>query len=59
MLLVWGMKDPVFKAILPGWQQRFPDAAVVGLDNASHYLQEDEPDQIADAIAKAYAPKPS
>ncbi|MEM9607878.1 MAG: alpha/beta fold hydrolase [Actinomycetota bacterium] len=51
MLLVWGTKDPVFKAILPGWEQRFPNAEVVRLDTASHYLQEDEPHAIAAAIA--------
>ncbi|MEM8902786.1 MAG: alpha/beta fold hydrolase [Actinomycetota bacterium] len=51
MLLVWGTKDPVFKSILPGWEQRFPNADVVRLDTASHYLQEDEPHAIAAAIA--------
>ena len=59
MLLIWGMKDPVFKAILPEWESRFPHAQVVRLDNASHYLQEDEPERIAQAIAAAYAPQPT
>ena len=56
MLLIWGTKDPVFRAILPGWQERFPHADVIRLDDASHYLQEDRPGAIADAIAAAYAP---
>ncbi|MEM7322682.1 MAG: alpha/beta fold hydrolase [Actinomycetota bacterium] len=56
LVLIWGTKDPVFRAILPGWERRFPDATVIRLDNASHYLQEDEPNRIADAIATAYGP---
>ncbi len=56
LLLVWGTKDPVFRSILADWQTRFPNAEVVRLDTASHYLQEDEPEQIADAIARTYGP---
>ncbi|MEM7284918.1 MAG: alpha/beta fold hydrolase [Actinomycetota bacterium] len=56
MLIVWGTKDPVFKAILPGWEERFPHAEVLRLEHASHYLQEDDPDAIAAAIASAHAP---
>ncbi|MEM9133255.1 MAG: alpha/beta fold hydrolase [Actinomycetota bacterium] len=56
MLLVWGTKDPVFRAILPDWRQRFPQAEVIELDNASHYLQEDEPEKIAAAIAATFGP---
>ncbi|MGI9615984.1 MAG: alpha/beta fold hydrolase [Acidimicrobiales bacterium] len=56
MLLVWGTKDPVFRSILPGWERRFPNAKVVRLDTASHYLQEDEPEKIADAIVNTYGP---
>ncbi|MGI9598339.1 MAG: alpha/beta fold hydrolase [Acidimicrobiales bacterium] len=54
MLLIWGTKDPVFRSILSGWQQRFPQADVLRLDGANHYLQEDEPHKIAEAIATAY-----
>ncbi|MEM8621528.1 MAG: alpha/beta fold hydrolase [Actinomycetota bacterium] len=54
MVLIWGTKDPVFRGILPGWQRRFPDAQVVRLEAASHYLQEDEPEAIAAAIAESF-----
>ncbi|MEM9521257.1 MAG: alpha/beta fold hydrolase [Actinomycetota bacterium] len=55
MAIVWGMKDPVFRAILPGWEQRFPNAAVTRLANASHYLQEDEPLEISRVIVEHFA----
>ncbi|MEM7341552.1 MAG: alpha/beta fold hydrolase [Actinomycetota bacterium] len=55
MLIVWGTRDPVFRAVLPHWERRFPNAQVTTLDGASHYLQEDEPEQIARAIAEAFA----
>ena len=58
MVLVWGMKDPVFGrgGILERWEAAFPQAEVIRLETASHYLQEDAPDQIVDAIANAYGP---
>ena len=41
----------------PDWRETaFPQATVIRLDTASHYLQEDEPEQIAQAIADAYGP---
>ncbi|MCH9729899.1 MAG: haloalkane dehalogenase [Actinomycetia bacterium] len=51
-LFVWGMKDFAFKAaqILPRMQATFPDNVVVELPGASHFIQEDAPDQIAAAI---------
>lgn len=54
ILLVWGTKDPVFRGLLPRWEERFPQATVVRLESASHYLQEDEPERIAEAIVEAY-----
>ena len=56
MLIVWGTKDPVFRAVLGSWEERFPSAEVIRLDTASHYLQEDEPERIAAAVAAAYGP---
>lgn len=56
LVLVWGTKDPVFRKLLARWQSKFPHAVVIRLDTASHYLQEDEPEAIADAISAAYAP---
>ena len=54
MLSIRGTKDPVFRGILPGWQQRFPNAQVVRLDSAGHYLQEDESEAIAATIAETF-----
>ena len=59
MLLVWGMKDPAFGrgGILQRWEAEFPDAEVIRLPDAGHYIQEDAPAEIVDAITAAYAPK--
>lgn len=55
-LLVWGMKDVAFrpKHILPRMQHTFPDHVVVELPDAKHFIQEDAPAQIADAIGKRF-----
>ena len=48
--LVWGMRDRVFvPAFLEQWQAIFPDAHRVEIE-AGHYLVEDRPDEVADAI---------
>jgi haloalkane dehalogenase len=50
LLLVWGMRDRVFvPAFLDQWQAIFPDAHKVELI-AGHYLVEDCPADVADAI---------
>jgi haloalkane dehalogenase len=50
-LLVWGMRDPVFQPVfLHQWRELFPDAEVVELEDASHYLVEDRPDAVTAAI---------
>ena len=56
VLLVWGMKDPGFgsRKVIERWQRSFPAAEVVVLADASHYIQEDAPDQIADAVVKHF-----
>lgn len=52
LLLVWGMKDFGFKPknYIPRWQETFADHRLVELPSAKHYIQEDAPDEIADAI---------
>lgn len=51
VLIVWGMSDPVFAApVLAEWRRRFPDAPVLELDDAGHYLQEDAPERIVPRI---------
>jgi len=50
-LLVWGMRDPVlFESVLRRWQRVYPHAVTREIDGASHFLQEDAPDQIVGFI---------
>lgn len=50
--LLWGHKDMVFKKReLERWRRIFPHAEVEHLPRASHFIQEDAPEQIADTIA--------
>jgi haloalkane dehalogenase len=51
-LLVWGMRDPGFRAgaLLPRLQSIFPDHVLLELPDAKHYIQEDAPAPIAEAI---------
>jgi len=55
--LVWGMKDALFgrEELIASWQRRFPSARVTRLEKASHYLQEDQPQAIAEAIQRVVA----
>ncbi len=52
LLLVWGMKDFAFhpRWALPRWQSTFSDHVLVELPNAKHFIQEDAPAEIAEAI---------
>ncbi len=51
VLLIWAMKDPAFpKAMIGLWQKIYPHAQLHTLENAGHYLQEDEPEQIVGLI---------
>jgi haloalkane dehalogenase len=61
IVLVWGMKDPAFGrgGILERWESMFPQATVIRLADAGHYIQEDAPDEIVGAIADAYGPNGS
>jgi haloalkane dehalogenase len=50
------MKDIGFRPrMIPRMRQAFADVVVVELKNAKHYIQEDAPEEIADAIAKRFA----
>jgi cis-3-alkyl-4-acyloxetan-2-one decarboxylase len=49
--LVWGMRDPVFQPVfLDQWRELLPGARVTELERASHYLVEDAPDEVCEAI---------
>ncbi|MDQ3915047.1 MAG: alpha/beta fold hydrolase [Actinomycetota bacterium] len=52
VVFVWGMKDPAFRPrqVLPKARAAFSDHEVVELHDASHYIQEDAPQEIAQAI---------
>lgn len=49
---VWGMRDPVFQPVfMDQWRELFPDARVVELDDAAHFVPEDRPDAVIDALS--------
>jgi haloalkane dehalogenase len=51
VMLVWGMRDPVFQPVfLEQWRELFPNAVTVELADASHFLVEDSPDAVTAAI---------
>jgi len=51
-LLIWGMRDRVFRPVfLDQWRELFPGARVVELEDAAHYLVEDQPEPIARELA--------
>ncbi len=49
--LVWGMRDPILGRLLPKMKSLFPEAEVVETD-AGHFLQEEVPEILAEAILK-------
>lgn len=59
MVLFRGAKDPAFgsPAILQRWPEVFPQATAIDRDAAGHYIQEDAPEPIIDAIIDAYGPE--
>jgi haloalkane dehalogenase len=51
VLIVWGMKDIAFREKeLKRWERTFPKARVVRLSKAGHFLQEEAPDELGDAV---------
>jgi cis-3-alkyl-4-acyloxetan-2-one decarboxylase len=51
VLLVWGMRDPVFQPVfLDQWRELFPEAEVAEIEDASHFVVEDRPDAVTGAI---------
>ena len=50
-LIVWGMADPILgRRMLDAWRERLPQAEVLELEGASHYLQEDAPERIVERV---------
>jgi cis-3-alkyl-4-acyloxetan-2-one decarboxylase len=53
VLLVWGMRDPVFQPVfLDQWRELFPAAETVEVEDASHFVVEDRPDAVTNAIKR-------
>ena len=49
--LLWGMRDRVFQPVfLDQWRELFPDAHVIELRDASHFVPEDRPDAVIEAM---------
>ncbi len=57
VVLIFGRKDPALasESIIARWQSAFPAATLIELPDAGHYIQEDAPDEIVQAIRTAFA----
>ncbi|PXX71808.1 haloalkane dehalogenase [Nocardia tenerifensis] len=55
-LVVWGMRDPVFRpnACIPRMRATLADLDIVELPHARHFIQEHAPDAIAAAIRRRF-----
>jgi cis-3-alkyl-4-acyloxetan-2-one decarboxylase len=52
VLLVWGLRDRVFQPVfLDQWRELFPEARTVELNDAGHFLVEDRPEAVTEALA--------
>ncbi|MHA1893595.1 MAG: alpha/beta fold hydrolase [Candidatus Helarchaeota archaeon] len=50
-ILIWGLKDFIFPPkIIEVWKKIYPDIEVHEIENASHFLQEDAPEEIIGII---------
>jgi pimeloyl-ACP methyl ester carboxylesterase len=51
LTLLWGMRDPVFQPVfMEQWRELFPDARVVELQDAAHFVPEDRPDALIELL---------
>jgi haloalkane dehalogenase len=58
ILLVWGMKDWCFRpSCLRRFQSYWPNAATVEIESAGHFVIEDAPDLVVDAIRQFCSPR--
>jgi haloalkane dehalogenase len=49
--LIWGMRDRVFQPVfLDQWRELFPKARVIELADAAHFVPEDRPDALIEAL---------
>lgn len=51
LTLIWGMRDPAFQERhLARWLAAFPDAALIRLEQTGHFLAEECPELVLDAL---------
>ncbi len=57
LLLTWGMRDPAFGrgAFIDTWLTTFSNTTLVRMEDAGHYIQEDAPESIAQAIQEKFS----
>lgn len=58
MLVIWGLKDRAFgsrKDVRERWRRDFPNADVIEINEAGHYIQEDAAAEIVSAIKSRFA----
>ncbi|MDH5721201.1 MAG: alpha/beta fold hydrolase [Spirochaetia bacterium] len=50
--ILWGMKDELLPAdlLLEKWREGFPAASVIEIKDCGHFIQEEKPDSVAQAI---------
>ena len=52
-LIVWGMRDPALPPkLLAGFRRDIPQAEIVELPNVGHFVPEEAPDELAEAIVR-------
>ena len=50
-LIVWGMKDIAFREKeLKRWERTFPEARSIRLSSVGHFVQEEAPEELAEAV---------
>ena len=56
IVLMFGRKDPALASdsVIEHWKKQFPQATYINLPKAGHYIQEDAPDEIVEAIRAAF-----
>jgi haloalkane dehalogenase len=55
-VLIWAMKDRAFgsKKFIARWQSDFPGADLTVLPRANHFIQEDAPEEIVNAVGRKF-----
>jgi haloalkane dehalogenase len=57
--VAWGMRDPLFgRQFLARWREALPEAEVVTLPGAGHFVQEEEPAEVTQALRRLLATGP-